>query len=282
MESKDNKIESIKTINCSGKLLTFDTCKVMGIINVNQDSFYPGSRVFKEADLLKKVEQFIDEGVDILDVGGISTRPHADLFNTQEELRRVVGAVESIAEKFPSLPLSIDTFRSDVAREAIYAGADIVNDVYGGSYDGKMFQTVAELNVPYILMHSRGDAQDMMYRNDYVNLVKDVVLELSIKLQELRRFGVKDVIIDPGFGFAKNGAQNFELLQGIDHLKVLDCPLLIGLSRKSMICKKLGIQSDQALNGTTVLNTFAYMKGANILRVHDVKEAREIIDLLEI
>lgn len=282
MESKDNKIESIETINCSGKLLTFDTCKIMGVINVNQDSFYAGSRIFNESELLKKVEQFVKEGVDILDVGGISTRPHAELFDTKEEIKRVKGAIERIKANFPSLPISIDTFRSDVAREAVHAGADIVNDVYGGRYDGNMFQTVAELGVPYVLMHSRGDAGDMMYRTDYENLVKEVVSELSMKLTELRALGVKDVIIDPGFGFAKNGTQNFELLHGMDHFKLLDCPLLIGISRKSMICKRLGVQPDQALNGTTVLNTYAYMKGANILRVHDVKEAREIIDLLEI
>lgn len=280
MEGKDNKIESNALIKVNGKLMDLSVPRIMGIINVTEDSFYQGSRVTDDRQILSRVEQFIKEGAEIIDIGGISTRPGADLFTVDEELDRVIPRIEQVRKQIPDVILSIDTFRSEVALAAVNAGVSIINDVYGGRYDHNMFPTVASTGVPYILMHSRGDSSNMQMKTSYENLVQDVVKELSDSLVRLRELGVLDVIIDPGFGFAKTVSQNYELLKNLCVLETLNCPLLVGVSRKSMIYKKLGISPAESLNGTTILNTLAVLNGAGIIRVHDAREAYEIKRLL--
>ena len=271
-----------KTLNIGGKLLDLSTPQVMGILNVTPDSFYSGSRVLQVEDAYMKAERMMSEGASILDLGGHSTRPGADAVSEEEELKRVLPIVELIQKHFPNAIISIDTFRSTVARQAVAAGAHIVNDIAGGNLDPMMFETVAALNVPYILMHSRGTPQTMKELNHYENLVTDVLRELQAKIYQLQQLGVKDIVADMGFGFAKNADQNYVLLNELKAFQVLNVPLLIGVSRKSMIWRKLNITADQSLNGTTVLNTIALMNGANILRVHDVKEAVEAVKLVQL
>ena len=269
-------------LNIGGKLLDLSTPQVMGILNVTPDSFYSGSRVLQVEDACMKAERMISEGASILDLGGHSTRPGADAVSEEEELKRVLPVVELIQKHFPNAIISIDTFRSTVARQAVAAGAHIVNDIAGGNLDSLMFETVAALNVPYILMHSRGTPQTMKELNQYDNLVTDVLRELQAKIYQLQQLGVRDIVADMGFGFAKNADQNYVLLNELKAFQVLNVPLLIGVSRKSMIWRKLNITADQSLNGTTVLNTIALMNGANILRVHDVKEAVEAVKLVQL
>jgi dihydropteroate synthase len=264
------------SVKCQDKLLELDDPKVMGIINVTPDSFYDGSRVTDDAMLLSTIQRFIVEGADLIDVGAVSTRPQADLVSQDEEMSRLKRALVLIRSNFPDLIISVDTFRSEVARMAIDQGAHIINDVSGGNLDTDMFSTVAELQVPYILMHSRGNAQTMRELTNYENVAVDVINELSIRIAELYDRGAKDVIVDPGFGFAKTLEQNYELLAHLRQFELLHAPLLIGVSRKSMIYRLLDNSPQEALNGTTALHMFALMAGANILRVHDVKEAVEV------
>lgn len=271
-----------KTLNIAGKLLDLSTPHVMGILNITPDSFFSGSRVLQVEDAYKKAEKMLSEGVTMLDLGGHSTRPGADAVSVEEELKRVLPVVEMIRKRFPEAIISIDTFRSSVARQAVEAGAHIINDIAGGNLDPLMFETVAELNVPYILMHSRGTPQTMKELNQYDDLVTDVLRELQSKIYQLRQLGVKDIMADMGFGFAKNADQNYILLRELQAFKALDVPLLIGVSRKSMIWRKLNISPEQSLNGTTVLNTVALLNGASILRVHDVKEAVEAVKLVQL
>lgn len=280
MDGKDNKIESNISINVGGNLMDFSVPRIMGIINVNDDSFYGGSRAKVESDILSRAERFLMEGADIIDVGAISTRPNADLFNVNVELERLIPAIKAIKREFPDALLSVDTFRSEVAEKAVEEGGDIINDVYGGRFDKDMFETVGKLKVPYVLMHSRGFAGNMKEKTGYKNIINDIISELDAPLNTLRESGVKDIIIDPGFGFAKTISENYKLLNDLALLKALGYPLLVGLSRKSMIYKKLKTEPSDALNGTIVLNTLAYMKGANIFRVHDVKPVKEMITLL--
>ncbi|GHB80444.1 dihydropteroate synthase [Persicitalea jodogahamensis] len=269
-----------KTIKVAGRLLDFSTPVVMGIINLTPDSFYEGSRFEANQDkLLQAAGQMIADGAKILDVGGYSTRPGAAEVSELEESDRVLGAIEALSQSFPSLIISVDTFRAEVARKAVMAGASIINDVSGGNLDEGMFGVVAESGVPYVLMHMRGTPQTMVKQNRYNNLIRDVVQEIAAKLDKLNSLGVADVIVDPGFGFAKNVPQNFELLNNLEYFQNLDAALLIGLSRKSMIWRSLETTADESLNGTTALNMTALQKGANILRVHDVKEAVETIKL---
>ncbi len=268
-----------KTLNINQKLMNLSTPKVMGILNVTPDSFYAGSRVPKIDDSLRQADAMLVAGATFLDVGGYSTRPNADDIPESEELARVVPVISQITKYFPEATVSIDTFRASVARQAVEAGAAMVNDISGGNLDPKMFETVAILGVPYVLMHSRGNPQTMATLNNYNNLTVDVIFELQQKIAQLRALGQKDIVIDPGFGFAKNVSQNFELFKNLEAFKILDCPLLVGISRKSMIWRTLNIKADDALNGTTVLNTLALHKGAQILRVHDVKEAVEVVKL---
>lgn len=251
----------------------------MGILNVTPDSFYDGGRLPDEESLLLQAKTMIDEGAALLDIGGYSTRPGAADISESEESGRVVPAIRAIVKNFPTTPVSIDTFRSGVARTAVEAGASMVNDISGGSLDPNMFETIADLKVPYVLMHMRGNPQTMSKQTQYENLVKEMALYFSKKLEALLRLGVKDIILDPGFGFAKTADQNFEILQHLDYFKIFRLPILAGLSRKSMIWKTLQTDPSNALNGTTALNMMALSKGASMLRVHDVKEAVESVIL---
>ncbi|WP_240623464.1 dihydropteroate synthase [Brumimicrobium aurantiacum] len=273
---KDNNYELNCMIKVADKLQDFQSPLIMGIINVTPDSFYEGSRQNDLEVIIDNVRSMIASGVDIIDVGGVSTRPNADLLTCEEELDRVIPVLKHLRHEFPELLISVDTFRSEVAQKSVEHGANIINDVYGGRFDQKMFETVADLDVPYILMHSRGDAENMQDLCDYDNVAEDVCLELSKDIEKLRELGVKDIIVDPGFGFAKTVEQNYELFREMNLLKVLNCPILIGISRKSMIYKLLNSDASNALNGTSVLNTFGLLNSASIIRVHDVKEAVEV------
>ena len=269
------------SINCKGKLLTFSTPVVMGIINITSDSFYSGSRHKHIDKLLVKAEQMWQEGATIIDIGGQSTRPGSERVTVEEELKRVMPAIEAMIKKYPGHLFSIDTFYAKVAKEVIEAGASIVNDVSAGSIDPDLISTVAALKVPYVLMHMQGNPQNMQHSPAYKNVVLDVFDFLNFKSHELHKAGINDVIIDPGFGFGKTAAHNLKLLADLSWFQQLKKPILIGLSRKATICKTLQITAEEALNGTTVLHTIGLLNGAQILRVHDVKEAVEAIKLTD-
>ena len=269
------------TINCRGNLIDLSVPKVMGIINVTPDSFYDGGKTFSEKEILKQAEKMLSEGATFLDIGGYSTRPNAHEISEKEEIKRVVSATEIILKGFPETLISIDTFRSEVAKNAVEAGAAIINDVAGGTLDPEMYKTVAKLKVPYILMHMRGTPKTMAKLTDYKNATLEVLKDLSEKIARAQAEGINDIIADPGFGFAKTREQSFEILNNLELFKNLDVPVLVGVSRKSMIYKTLETTAENALNGTTSLNTIALLKGASILRVHDVKEAVECVKLYE-
>ena len=270
------------SINLDGKLIDFSEPVVMGIINVTPDSFYDGGKLTDKKVLLKTVERMIKDGAAFIDVGGMSSKPGAALVSTKIELERLLPAVHAIRKFFPEIPLSIDTFRSWVAVRVIdEIGPIIVNDISGGTLDSKMFETIGKMNVPYILTHIQGTPQNMQENPFYEDVIKDVSTWLSERVKRLTKLGVKDVIIDPGFGFGKDIKHNYDLLNRLDSFKVFQLPVMVGLSRKTMIWKWLGIKPEDALNGTTVLNTMALLGGADILRVHDVKEAVEAIEFLK-
>jgi dihydropteroate synthase len=270
---------SPKTLNVNGKLVDLSTPVVMGIVNITPDSFFKGSRFTTESEILTQTEKMLSEGATFIDVGGYSSRPGAEDISIEQERARVLKAIKVIITKFPQAIISVDTFRSAIAKEAVQEGALLINDISAGELDPKMFETVAALKVPYIAMHMRGTPQTMKGLTAYNNLVKDVVDYFVEKINRLKALSINDVIIDPGFGFAKTVDQNFELLANLNYFKNLDKPILAGLSRKSMIWKTLSITADDALNGTTALNSAALLRGASILRVHDVKEAVEVIKL---
>ena len=268
-------------INAGGDLLDLDVPKVMGILNITPDSFYKGSRFNSEGDILKAAGEMLRDGADILDVGGYSSRPGAPDIPSEEEGRRVLGAIKLISREYPGALISIDTFRADIAAEAVEeCGAHIVNDISGGEADTQMFRVLQRLNVPYILMHMRGDPRTMQENPVYDDVVADVLRWFGERIFRLRSAGIKDIILDPGFGFGKTIDQNFELLSRLDDLSVTGLPLLAGFSRKSMIWKTLGIKADDALTGTTALNAVALLKGADIIRVHDVKDAVQTVRLI--
>lgn len=269
------------TLNCRGRLLVIDEPIVMGIMNVTPDSFYSGSRVTFHDKIIRQATKMLDEGATIIDIGGQSTRPGSKYITPEEELKRVLPAIEAIRSIGREFYISIDTFHHTVARESVVAGADIVNDISSGDMDDKMISTVAALNVPYISMHMQGTPQTMHLNPQYNNLLADVIDYFIKKLEVYKSAGIRDVIIDPGFGFGKTIPQNFELLTHFSAFKIFEKPLLAGLSRKGTIYKTLGITAEEALNGTTVLNTLALQNGAHILRVHDVKEAIETITLFK-
>lgn len=277
-----NNLETHKTqsINIKGKLLTFERPLVMGILNITPDSFYDGGQHDNLDRAIIKAGELLANGADIIDVGAYSSRPGAPLISVEEELGRAIPVIEQLHKSYPEAVLSIDTFRAEVAEAAIAAGAHIINDVSGGTIDTNMFATVARLQVPYILMHMRGIPENMQELTTYDDIVEDVATFLAEKVSQLRALGVKDIILDPGFGFAKNLDQNYELLHRIEELQYLGLPILGGLSRKSMIYKRLNITPHEALTGTIVLNTILLSKGVHILRVHDVAEAKQTIDLL--
>lgn len=281
MKAKDNLFSVKSTLNLRGNLVSLDTPKVMGILNITPDSFYEGSRTGALEDIVNKAGQMLKEGAFILDVGGYSTRPGADNISIKTEIERVVPAIKAICQSFPEAYISVDTFRSDVARAAVEAGASMVNDVSGGNLDDEMFKTAASLKVPYVLMHMRGTPETMKTLTGYNHLLNDIAAELSAKISALKNLGVADVIIDPGFGFAKTIDQNYDILRNLGYFKRLKLPILAGLSRKSMIYRTLDGTAQEALNGTTALNMAALINGASILRVHDVKEATETIKLYQ-
>lgn len=267
------------TINCKGKILNLDSPIVMGILNVTPDSFYDGGQNLTKNALLSKAAQMIQDGATILDIGGYSSRPNATHISPEEELSRVINAIDVILKEFPEAILSIDTFRANIAHEAINNGAALINDISGGDIDSAMWNVVKEHQVPYIIMHMRGTPQNMQDNTTYKDVTKEVIQELAQKHQKLTQLGIHDVLIDPGFGFAKNIEQNFKLLNELELFQFINAPLLAGLSRKSMIYKTLNTNAENALNGTTALNMIALQKGAKLLRVHDVKEAMECVTL---
>jgi dihydropteroate synthase len=269
------------TLNCKGRLLVIEKPVVMGILNLTPDSFYSRSRVQEVEQVLQRAGQMIDEGATILDFGGQSTRPGSNRISAKEELQRVLPAIKAIKEKYPSTFLSIDTYHSTVAKEAVAAGADMVNDISAGEMDMQMLSTVAALNVPYIAMHMKGTPETMQQNANYEDVTKEVVDYFIQKTEACKNAGIKDIIIDPGFGFGKTIEHNFQLLKKLEVFEIFNVPVMAGLSRKSTIYKTLQLSPEESLNGTTVLNTIAISKGASILRVHDVKEAMQVINLYE-
>lgn len=268
------------TINCLGKLVDLSLPKVMGILNVTPNSFYDGGKHSNEKAILNQVEKMLVEGATFIDIGAYSSKPNAAFVSEEEEISRLVPIVKLVLKHFSETLISIDTFRAIVAKAGIENGACIINDISAGSLDDTMLQTVAEFQVPYIMMHMKGNPQTMQSLAQYDNITKEMLFYFSEKVAQARKLGINDLIIDPGFGFAKTLEQNFEVMNNLELFQMLELPILVGVSRKSMIYKTLEIQPDFALNGTTVLNTIALQKGANILRVHDVKEALETIKLV--
>jgi dihydropteroate synthase len=271
------------TINCKGELIDLATPKVMGILNVTPNSFFDGgkynSTIAGESEMLSQVGKMLNDGATFIDIGGYSSKPSAEFVSEEEELDRIVPVVQSILKEYPDSKLSIDTFRSVVAAACIENGASLINDISAGNLDSKMLEVIAKYNVPYIMMHMRGTPETMQSLTSYDDIVKEMLFYFSERIHKARSFGINDLIIDPGFGFAKTLDQNYEVLQKMELFQLLELPLLVGFSRKSMITKSLDITSKEALNGTTVLNTIGLMKGAKILRVHDVKEAVEAVTL---
>lgn len=274
------KTVSAQSMNVNGRLITFGRPLIMGILNLTPDSFFDGGRHNRVDDALRKAEQLIQEGADIIDIGAYSSRPGASPISPEEETNRAMPVIRELTQTHPDIILSIDTFRADVAEACVEAGVHIINDISGGTLDKEMFSTVARLQVPYILMHIRGTPETMQTLTDYEDVVLDVATDLGKKISALRALGVKDIILDPGFGFAKTLDQNYELLHRVDELHYFGLPILGGISRKSMIYKKLDITPEEALTGTIALNTILLTKGIQLLRVHDVKEAKQLIDLL--
>lgn len=274
-------IQKPRYINTGGRLLDLSIPKIMGILNVTPDSFYSGSRYYTDKEVLKAAVSMIEEGADILDIGGYSSRPGAADISEKEEGRRVLQAIKIVVKELPEAVVSVDTFRASIANEAVLGcGAQIINDISGGEADRDMFSVVGKLNVPYVMMHMRGNSRTMQDNLIYDDIVADILRWFGERIYRLQEAGVKDIILDPGLGFSKSVRQNFELLRRLSDFAIAGLPVLVGVSRKSMIWKTLNLTAGEALNGTTVLNTVAIMNGADILRVHDVKEAVETVKLL--
>lgn len=269
------------TINCKGQLIDLSVPKVMGILNLTPDSFYDGGRYKNDNDILSQTEKMLNQGATFIDLGAYSSRPNATHISETEELQRLIPIVELLIRNFPEILLSVDSFRSQVAIKGIEAGACMVNDISAGKLDEAMLPTIASLKVPYVMMHMKGTPQNMQSQTQYSNMINEILFYFSERIAKARALAIIDVIADPGFGFSKTIVQNFELLNNLERFKILELPLLVGLSRKSLIYKTLNTSTNEALNGTTVLNTIALQKGAHILRVHDVKEAVESITLLQ-
>lgn len=281
MNTLKNTIKTpIATWNCRGRLVVVEKPLVMGILNVTPDSFYPGSRV-DTGDAVQRAGRMLADGADILDIGGQSTRPGSEALDAAEEMSRVLPVVRAIHGAYPEALLSIDTYHHQVAATAVEAGASMVNDISSGTLDPEMIPAVAGLNVPYVMMHMKGTPQTMQKEAVYQDLIREVMDHFMAKMAECHRAGIRDLVIDPGFGFAKTLPQNLQLLSNLSAFRILGLPILAGLSRKSMVYTLLGTSAEHALNGTTVLNTVALMQGAHILRVHDVKEAREAVRLTQ-
>jgi dihydropteroate synthase len=267
------------TINCKGQIIDLSTPKIMGILNITPNSFYDGGKYSLENNAIAQVEKMLKEGATFIDIGAYSSKPNAEFVSEEEELNRIIPVVKTLIKEFPESLLSIDTFRSTVAQECINNGAALINDISAGSLDEKMMEVIASNNVPYIMMHLRGTPQTMQDQTNYEHLINEILTYFSDKVNKARSLGINDLIIDPGFGFAKTTDQNYEILSNLELFKMLELPILAGVSRKSMIYKTLDTSPEEALNGTTVLNTIAITKGATIIRVHDVKEAMECVKL---
>lgn len=273
-------IKPAQTIRINDSIVDFNRPLLMGILNITPDSFFDGGTYNSIETSLHRVKNMINEGVDIIDIGAYSSRPGATEISAQEEIDRLLPVLEKIKEEYPNLNLSIDTFRASVAEEALTSGAHIINDISGGQLDPDMFDLVAKYNVPYVMMHMRSTPMDMQKHTHYEDLVEDIAIYFGERINQLRNKGVKDIILDPGFGFSKTLEQNYELLYRIEELHYFGLPLLAGISRKSMIYKKLQVQPEDALVGTIALNTLLLSKGVQIIRVHDIKEAKQVINLL--
>ncbi|HSD08302.1 dihydropteroate synthase [Flavobacterium sp.] len=266
-------------MNCKGQLIDLSTPKVMGILNITPNSFFDGGKYKNEKELLERVDKMLGEGATFIDVGAYSSKPNAEFVSEEEEISRIMPVVNLLQKYFPDILLSIDTFRAEVAKVCIENGAAIINDISAGKLDDKMLQTIAKYQIPYIMMHMKGTPQTMQTLAQYDDMVKEMLFYFSERIAAARAIGINDLIVDPGFGFAKTLEQNYELMQKMELFQILELPLLIGISRKSMIYKALDVNAEMALNGTTILNTIALTKGAKILRVHDVKEAVECVKL---
>ncbi len=269
------------TINCKGQIIDLSSPKIMGILNITPNSFYDGGKYSLENNAIAQVEIMLNEGATFIDIGAYSSKPNAEFVSEEEELSRIIPVVKALIKEFPKAILSIDTFRSSVAQECLNNGAALINDISAGSLDEKMMEVIASNKVPYIMMHLRGTPQTMQNQTNYEHLINEILTYFSDKINKARSLGINDLIIDPGFGFAKTTDQNYEILSNLELFKVLELPILAGISRKSMIYKTLDINAEEALNGTTVLNTIAITKGASIIRVHDVKQAMECVKLCE-
>ena len=267
-------------MNCNGKLITFDTPKVMGILKITPDSFYSKSGI-EEKNLLQTAEQMLIDEATFIDIGGYSSRPNAVEVTQAEEIQRVIPTIEKLVSYFPDIQISVDTFRSEVARLSLEAGAKIINDISASELDPQMWNIVKKYQVPYIVMHMRGTPQNMQQNTEYQDITKEILYYFSEKKNQARKYQLNDLIIDPGFGFSKTLSQNYELIQHLNLFKTLGCPILVGISRKSMIYKLLETSPEEALNGTTALHTFALLNGADILRVHDVKQAMECMKIVK-
>ena len=284
MQNESNHFKPNLSIDINGFLMDFSTTKIMGIVNLTPDSFFDGGKLNSIKDILDQCKLMLSEGADILDLGAFSSRPGAEMVSEEEELKRLIPALKAIKKEFPKAILSIDTYRSEVAKQSVDIGAHIINDISGGSMDPKMFEFVGKNKVPYILMHMQNQPKNMQVKPNYKNVVAEVYSYFHDKITLLKSFGALDIILDPGFGFGKNLSHNYQLLKNISYFKTLDCPILAGISRKRMIQEVIHEKSEQALNGTTAANTIATLLGAQILRVHDVKEAKEaaaIVDFMQ-
>lgn len=276
------KSGNVKSLNVNGRLLELSTPQIMGILNVTPDSFYAGSRMQTEADIATRARQILDEGATIIDIGAYSSRPNAEHISPEEEMKRLRTALEILNRNHPEAIISVDTFRADIAERCVNDyGVAIINDIAAGEMDGRMFKTVARLGVPYIMMHMQGTPQNMQKEPHYDNLLKEVFMYFAKKIQQLRDLGAKDIILDPGFGFGKTLDDNYKLMAHLEEFSIFELPLLVGVSRKSMIYRLFDTSPQEALNGTTILNTVALMKGADILRVHDVREAVEAVKIVQ-
>lgn len=280
MHNKNTSFPQSYTLRCRGKLISLDTPKVMGILNVTPNSFYDGGKLKTDKEILAHAEKMLNEGADFIDIGGMSTKPGAEEITEEEELKRVLPVISLLRKIFPESILSIDTYRSNIAKQAVIAGADIINDISGGTFDNKMLQTASTLRAPYIMMHIQGTPQTMQQNPVYKNVTEEVLRFFTHQIALAKEAGVQDIIIDVGFGFGKTLAHNYELLKNLHRFQELQVPVLTGVSRKSMINKVLHITPQEALNGTTVLHTIALLNGIHILRTHDVKEAKEAIQLV--
>lgn len=269
----------MKSINCRGRLVSLETPRIMGILNLTPDSFYKNSRT-TQLQVLHDAEKMLEQGTDFLDLGGYSSRPGADFVSQEEELKRVIPAVETLVKHFPESLISVDTFRSEVARQSIEAGACIINDISAGELDSQMWEIIARYQVPYVAMHMRGTPQTMQNLTHYEHIINEIIFYFSQKKRKAQEMGINDLILDPGFGFAKTMEQNYEVFSHLEDFKILNLPLLVGISRKSMLYKFLNISPEEALNATTTLHTIALIKGAKILRLHDVKPAVECLQLI--